>query len=184
MNANQRLDEAVRAGDLRRVRLALGRGAEVNHETLHEAARRGDLQLLKVLLAVTTRRVINRPDAEGYTPLMRAVEAGHLESVKLLLDAGADPNAGTMEQIRETPLRIAAAHGTYEMAELLLAAGADPLIPGRLMLTALDRARERRTPDGRRITNLIFKTLERRAAEPRTRVNRPVKRRKRMAGQK
>jgi ankyrin repeat protein len=181
MDANQRLEEAVRAGDLRRLRHALARGATVNHQTLHEAARRGDVQILQALLAAPGRRMLDRLDSDGFTPLMRAVEAGHLPAVRLLLDAGADPNASLSAPIRETALRIAAAQGTLEMAQALLAAGADPLVPGRMMLTALDRARERRTPDGRRITALILRTLEQRTAPPRRQLPSRPKRRKRMA---
>jgi ankyrin repeat protein len=90
---------------------------------------------------------------------MLAVGQGDLEMARKLLDAGADPNARQEQPFGNTALRIATAEGTLEMVKLLMSAGADPLLPGRMTLTPLDRARERNTPEGRMITFFIERTL-------------------------
>jgi len=64
--------------------------------------------------------------------------------VKYLLSGPADVNAHEEEKIGETPLGEVAAECTYEMAELLETAGANPIIPGWMLLTALDRCQQQK----------------------------------------
>jgi uncharacterized membrane protein YfcA len=63
-------------------------------------------------------------DANGDTPLHRAVEIGMRRLTQSLLAAGADPKARTKNG--ETALHLAALHDEPEFADYLLAAGADP----------------------------------------------------------
>ena len=63
-------------------------------------------------------------DANGDTPLHRAVESGMRKLTQSLLAAGADPRARTRNG--ETALHLAALHVELEFTDLLLAAGADP----------------------------------------------------------
>ncbi|XP_041009559.1 ankyrin-3-like [Juglans microcarpa x Juglans regia] len=60
---------------------------------LHCAARRGDLDAVKLL---TSRGYdVNVPDGEGYTPLMLAAKEGHGAMCELLISRGADCNIKT-----------------------------------------------------------------------------------------
>lgn len=176
---NERLAEAVRAGNARRVREALSRGAKLASSSsssspggasngkaslLHVGAERGDAEVLQALLESGGKRLLGGADAQGRTPLIYAVQSGNIPAVKVLLDAGADVNAADI--YGNTPLRTAAAEGTLEMVKLLVSAGADPLIPGRLTLNALDRARERRTPEGRMITVFLERPIAERPHRP------------------
>jgi uncharacterized membrane protein YfcA len=63
-------------------------------------------------------------DANGDTPLHRAVETGMQKLTRSLLAAGADPHARTRNG--ETALHLAALHVELEFTDLLLGAGADP----------------------------------------------------------
>ena len=63
-------------------------------------------------------------DANGDTPLHRAVETGMLQLTRALLTAGADPQARTRNG--ETALHLAALHPEPDFADLLLAAKANP----------------------------------------------------------
>ena len=49
-----------------------------------------------------------------------------------------------------------------EMAAILVEAGADPTIPGWMQSTALDRARDRKKEEGRRVYDLLLETAKRR----------------------
>lgn len=159
------LYKAVAGGNLEMVEVLLEAGAKPTVEksgttSLHAAAEAGDVRILELLLRVGGKRGLNRFDGLGFTPLMRAVEGNHLEAARRLIEAGADVNAREDELFGNTALRIATGEGSLEMVKLLMNAGADPKVPGRLMLTPLDRARERRTPEGRLITAFIMKALE------------------------
>ena len=46
------------------------------------------------------------------------------------------------------------------MAELLVNAGANPTIPGWMQLTALDRARDRKKDEGKRVYELLVKAAK------------------------
>jgi ankyrin repeat protein len=63
-------------------------------------------------------------DANGDTPLHRAVETGMRKLTQSLLSAGADPRARTRNG--ETALHLAALHPEPDYTDLLLAKGADP----------------------------------------------------------
>jgi uncharacterized membrane protein YfcA len=67
---------------------------------------------------------LNARNAEGDTPLHRAVETGMPRLVRALLAAGADPRA--QAKAGETALHLAALHVEPAFADALLGAGADP----------------------------------------------------------
>lgn len=57
---------------------------------LHEAAVKGNLQMVQTLLATGANP--NYADSKGRTPLHKAAYHEHIGVVRILLDAGADPN--------------------------------------------------------------------------------------------
>ena len=86
------------AGNLRRARRLVRKGANVNHvdsagETpLHGAAAWGRTSMVRYLLSVGARHDIQALNTCNMTPLHWAARA-NLETVKVLLKAGADRNA-------------------------------------------------------------------------------------------
>ena len=66
-----------------------GRGA------LHWAASEGHSPMVGLLLACSTKAVVDRRDGGGWTPLLSAFSAGHFDAMALLLRAGADPMCRT-----------------------------------------------------------------------------------------
>ena len=175
MNADRRLIEAIRANDARRVRAAIAAGAKMEGEdgaksALHLAAEVGTLEVIQAMPRPSVKKFIGEFDGAGRTPLMYAAAKGNVATARALLEMGADVNA--QNEFGDTALRVAASEGTPDIAKLLLAAGGDPLMPGRMLLTPLDRARERHTPQGRMIAALFMRAQE--AKSPKL----PQKRRK------
>uniref|UniRef100_A0A7S2YGP5 Fe2OG dioxygenase domain-containing protein n=1 Tax=Entomoneis paludosa TaxID=265537 RepID=A0A7S2YGP5_9STRA len=60
----------------------------------HQAAQEGDLSMLKEHVT-KDKQVVNKQDANGWTPLHEATRAGHFDMVKYLIEQGADPNIKT-----------------------------------------------------------------------------------------
>ncbi len=121
------LIEAVRDGDVERVRALLAAQADPNTPdldgttALHWAAHRDDVVTAELLL-----RAGARPDAGnryGATAVLVAATSGNAAMLELLLDAGADPNVGLPEG--ETPLMRTARAGLVDAVQALLAHGAD-----------------------------------------------------------
>jgi ankyrin repeat protein len=106
--------------------------------------------------------VINNFDIIAYTPLMLAAQRNRLDLARLLIEAGADVNANNEAEIGDTALKKAVENGSAEIVELLLNAGADPLIPGWMGMTPLDKARQRKRPEGQRITAMLEKAISKR----------------------
>lgn len=87
--------------------------------TLLSAARRGDAQLISLLIAAGAN--VNKTDKDGETPLNLAAGKGHAECVRTLLAApGIDVNK--VSNNGKTPLTKAAGKGHAECLNLLLAA--------------------------------------------------------------
>jgi len=99
---------------------------------LHDAARRGDLDRLRALLADGTD--VDSRDEREYTPLMWASMMGMVEAVLLLVGAGADLNAtasthsakgvGQRHRHDDSPLGLALQAGEYTIAQYLRECGA------------------------------------------------------------
>jgi uncharacterized protein len=123
-----RVADAAMAGDAAAVRAALTGGEDVNAAqgdgmtALHWAARRGDLDVVRMLLAAgANTKAITR--LGNYTPLLLASGTGHAAIVDALAAAGADPKATTASGV--TALMLASASGQADAVKILLARGAD-----------------------------------------------------------
>lgn len=100
--------------------LALGAAAPA--VTVAEAVRAGDAQSVRAL--VRQKADVNKPDADGTTPLHWAVQRDDETMVELLLRSGA--NAKALNRYGVPPLAIAATNGHPGILTRLLEAGADP----------------------------------------------------------
>ena len=90
--------------------------------TIWSAAREGDLETLRVLLADSSQAVHQQAD-DGCTPLHYAAFGGATAAVTLLLDSGSDPNARAFAG--HTPLHFAAFGGHADVFQQLRATGSD-----------------------------------------------------------
>jgi len=86
----------------------------------HDAVRAGDLAKVRALVAKDAR-VVNEKDARGRTPLHFASHAGNLEIVAFLIASGADVKAVCRDG--RSLLHCAAAGGLVELMDRLLKAG-------------------------------------------------------------
>ena len=134
-NSQETLNEALwalssageKTNTLELAHLLLEQGAQVNSQLglykttpLHQAAERGSLKLVKLL--VINGANVNAIGSDGFTPLMSAVRADNLEIVKFLLKQGADKTINQPAADGKTAIFEAR---SAEMAKLLLANGAD-----------------------------------------------------------
>ncbi len=102
---------------------ALGAAALPTDESLLDAARNGDVEVVHALLAEGADP--NATTGDGMTALHWAAEQGHAAVAELLLSAGADVEAKTRVG-SYTPLHLASRSGSAPIARALLDAGADP----------------------------------------------------------
>ena len=123
------------------------------YDDLHKAAERGDIAAVKAFLE--EGHDLNAFDDLSFTPLHYAAREQHLQIIRLLLQAGANVNARDEARIGNTPLGDIAGNCPLAVARLLLAAGADPTIRGWMQLNALDRAKARKTDEGRKVYELL-----------------------------
>lgn len=84
------------------------------------------------------------------------------EVARRLIEAGANVNAHDERVIGNTPLSDCAGECNYEMAKVLVDAGADPTIRGWMQMNAIDRARERKDANARKILRLLEEAADRR----------------------
>jgi uncharacterized protein len=120
--------DAAMGGDRAAVRALVTGGEDVNAAqgdgmtALHWAARHGDVDLIKMLLAAganvkATTRLAN------YTPLLMAAELGSAGAIDALIAAGADPKGTTESGV--SPLMLASAAGHADAVKTLISRGAD-----------------------------------------------------------
>lgn len=89
---------------------------------IHEAA--GDGRLNDVKTYLKNGGLIDKRDADRWTPLMMAVREGHIEVAKLLLRSGASLEAKDSD--KWTAMHVAAANGHPQCCQLLLDRGSNP----------------------------------------------------------
>ena len=125
--ADSPLIAAVKAGDVRAVRVLLNQKADVNEAeadgttALHWAAHRNDLATVEVLIAAGAKA--DAATRYGVTPIYLAATTGNAALLERLLKAGAAVNSSLPEG--ETPLMTAARTGSVAAVKLLVAHGAD-----------------------------------------------------------
>lgn len=109
-----------------------------------EASRRGHVHILSYLK--TRGADLNRPDAEGWSPVLHAAEAGSLETLRFLIEkVGCDPRARTRDRV--TALMLAADGGYLDVCRYLLDRGANINARSRRGSTALMFAAASGNPD-------------------------------------
>lgn len=96
-------------------------GAAGNGIRLVDAVKSGNREAVRALLK--QRVDVNRPEADGMTPLHWAVRADDVQTAQLLLRAGANAKAASRYGI--TPISLAATNGNATLIEALIKAGAD-----------------------------------------------------------
>ncbi|KAL4304262.1 hypothetical protein GQ457_10G009120 [Hibiscus cannabinus] len=96
-------------------------------DSLHIAAKQGDLDILKVLLAVHPELAMT-VDLSNTTALHTAATQGHIEIVKFLLEAGSSL-ATIARSNGKTPLHSAARNGHLDVVKAILAS--EPVIVQR-----------------------------------------------------
>ena len=116
--------EAVRSGDVDRVRAVLHAGADINaldehgQTALMNAVYWGNLDIARVLIEAGAK--LNHTAKFHLTALFLAVIGNRPQLVKLLVDAGADRNIeGSEGQYNLTPLEYARKRGFVEIINIL-----------------------------------------------------------------
>jgi ankyrin repeat protein len=127
----QKLFDATKSGDVRRVQALLDRGLDADTEGFYGeraiklAAWHGECGVLSTLLKFGART----DDKSAELALRWAISNGHPCAVDLLLDGGVDPNANYY--LGGTPLMDATERGDTRVVSLLLVHGADPNARGQ-----------------------------------------------------
>jgi len=106
--------------------------------SLHDAARRGDLQRLQEF--VQDGKDVNARDFKGVTPLGYAVGHDQLSVVKVLIDGKADVNE--VDSAGNSAVHFAAGYGRVKILEHLLARGAAVTKVNQMGLTPLAAAQQ------------------------------------------
>ncbi|MHC4538179.1 MAG: ankyrin repeat domain-containing protein [Planctomycetota bacterium] len=118
--------------------------AQVEVEHLHQAAVKGEIERVKVL--VSEGADVNVRNDEGLTPLHCAAREGHKEIVELLLAHGADVNIGGADYNR-TATEFAMRSNHTDIVQLLVSKGAD-ISPLHFALYMKDETKARSLIEG------------------------------------
>jgi hypothetical protein len=129
MILNEKLIQAVEAGDSEEVTRLVRGGAQINvideeytgYGPLHCAAALGNTNMIRVLLGLGA--ALNSSDFQGCTPLHHAARHGQCDSVRMLVEAGADVMA--LDNSERPPLHVCAGRGHTDTVKLLISYGAD-----------------------------------------------------------
>jgi uncharacterized protein len=116
----QALYEAVRAGDLDRVRTLVAADPTL---AVFAAAMLGDAEELSRLLS-GNRSLTTAVSADGWLPLHLAAHFAKTEAVRVLLNQGAQAGARSTNAMQNTPLHAAAAGRAAAAGKLLIDHGA------------------------------------------------------------
>jgi ankyrin repeat protein len=126
--AQDRLIDAVDAGDIATVRALLDKKADVNAARpdgttpLHWAVDRDAPEIVQLLVRAGAN--VKAANRYGATPLWLAALNGNATTIGMLIEAGASASEASPEG--ETALMVAARTGKVDAVNLLLARGADP----------------------------------------------------------
>jgi len=116
--------------------LLLAGSAQATPNELHNAAKRGDLEMVQQLLGTRIMlNAINDVDDTGFTAVMYAAKVGDATILKLLIDNGAEVNSQNIAGA--TALMLASKYGHLGTVKALVAAGADPHIRTNNKFTAI-----------------------------------------------
>lgn len=139
---------AIRAGDLPKVKSMVIQGENPSvsdFEGLNGiaiAARNGDYDMIDYLLQVQVP--VNAQDKIGNSALIWITEDGDYDMAGYLLDIGADVNTPNGRGL--TPVMVASRNGYLDLVELYIDRGADLNLRDYTGRSALDWARDSRTP--------------------------------------
>jgi ankyrin repeat protein len=122
---------AIQSDDLKKVKVLLASGAEIDHKTragspLSLATKLGRTDIVKFL--INSGGKLNIKDQRDYVPLSIASEKGHTDIVRILLANGAEPNGTTVCNFLcypDTPLVLAAEMGHLKIIKLLITSGSE-----------------------------------------------------------
>merc|ERR1719238_1034694 len=106
--------------------------------SLHDAAKRGDLQRIQEFLQ--DGKDVNAKDFKGVTPLGYAVGHDQLSVVKVLIDAKA--NVNDVDSAGNSAVHFAAGYGLVKVLEHLLARGANASKVNQMGMTPLAAAQQ------------------------------------------
>ena len=138
-DASRLLEAAVRNGHADMIGWLLGHGAALGPTMLHDAALKGHLESMLVLLENGAK--VTALNGDGATPLHDAALGGQVGAAGLLLGRGAEIDARDAVH-GATPLYLAASWGRKAMVEFLLEKGAGKLIRNKDGKSAREAAME------------------------------------------
>ena len=138
---NRKLFEAIKNGQVDKMRRLIKRGAELNSQNelgqspLSWAIDKNQIEIVRVLLTEynLNSKMINNA-------LFDAVYLGDIDIAKLLIENGADIN--TQKEFSDTPLHKAVREKNFDLVKLLIEYGADVNMQNHLGDTPLHRAVE------------------------------------------
>lgn len=114
---------AIMASRPRVAELLIKQGARYDvNQLLHEVVKNGQSQRDILRLLVNLGADLNQRDAEGSTPLIKAIQGGNRVLVKNLIIQGADVNLA--DRSGNSPLEVASRSGNQEIIRLLKRNGA------------------------------------------------------------
>ena len=148
-DADVSLVDAVKAGNIERMRLLLKDRVDVNRASsdgttaLHWASYRDDVASADLLIRAGAK--VNTANDLGVTPLWLSSLNGSIAMTRRLLQGGANPNLALLRG--ETPLMAASRSGVVAVVEQLIAAGANVDARSARDQTALMWAASEKHPD-------------------------------------